>query len=122
MHAFPPSDQLASLTEEPARLIQIAINATSLRLVFDNDCHVDVGLNLSYVRPDGFVVAYDKEWFIEKPIEFHHLIDQNAVSVATESLEMRIGFANGAALLIYTDIGPYEAVAVVKRGGPEFYL
>lgn len=122
MHAFPPSDQLRFLLEDSARLIQIAINAASLRLVFDNDCHVDAGLQLHYIRQDGTVVAYDKEWFLEKPIEFHALIDQTVVSVDTSGLEMRIGFSSGAALLIFTDIGPYEAVAVVKRGGPEFYL
>ena len=122
MHAFPPSEQLAFLVDRPARLIQIAINATSLRFVFDNDCHVDAGGIVSYVKPDGVVVVYDREWFVEKPVEFHHLIDQNAISVTTEGLEMRIGFGNGSALLIYSDIGPYEAVAVVKRGGPEFYL
>lgn len=122
MHAFPRSDQLAFLIEEPARLTQVAINATSLRFVFDNDCYVDAGLNVRYIKPNGAVVAYDKEWFIEKPIEFNTLIEQSAISVETNGLEMRIGFSNGAALLIYTDIGPYEAVAVVKRGGPEFYL
>ncbi|WP_291840630.1 hypothetical protein [Brevundimonas sp.] len=122
MYAFPSADRLAFLIEEPARLIQIAVNATSLRFVFDNGCYVDAGLNVGYVRPDGSSVAYDKEWFVEKPIEFHALIDQKAVSVEASDLEMRIGFGNGAALLIYTDIGPYEAVAVIKRGGPEFYL
>ncbi|HYC98322.1 hypothetical protein [Brevundimonas sp.] len=122
MYEFPPSEKLAFLLDEPARLIQIALNAASLRLVFDNDCYVDVGLNMTYVRPDETRVAYAKEWFAEKPLEFHVLLDQDAISLETDGLEMRIGFSRGGALLIYSDIGPYEAVTVAKRGGPEFYI
>jgi hypothetical protein len=122
MHPFPPANELAFVLNAPSRLVQVAINATSLRLVFENGCHVDVALNLVYVRPDGTEIAYDVEWYREKPLEFHNLLEQDAVSLETEGLEMRIGFSGGGALRLFTDIGPYEAVAVVKRGGPEFYI
>ncbi|GEM_PF-3139193 len=112
MTPFPTSDKVAFLLEGDAWITQIVFNATTMSFQLANGCKIEVGLGLAYSSGEG-AFSYDAEWFQTGAIHFLPLIEKKIVSVTTQNLEMTLTFENGARLTVRSDVGPYEAGAVL---------
>lgn len=113
MTPFPPSESVAFLLEGDASISQVVFNATNMFFRLANGCQIDVELGLTYVSEAGVVFTYDTEWFGTETVHILPLIEKTIVAVETDDLEMVLTFENGAKLIVRSDIGPYEAGAVL---------
>lgn len=113
MTPFPPSESVAFLLEGDASISQVVFNATNMFFRLANGCQIDVELGLTYVSEAGVVFTYDTEWFGTETVHILPLIQKTIVAVETDDLEMVLTFENGAKLIVRSDIGPYEAGAVL---------
>jgi len=110
---FPPSESVAFILEGDASISQIVFNATNMSFRLANGCQIDVELGVTYVSDTGVVFTYDTEWFRTEAVHILPLIGKKIVAVETAELEMVLSFENGANLIVRSDIGPYEAGAVL---------
>ncbi len=113
MTPFPPGESVAFLLEGDASISQVVFNATNMFFRLANGCQIDVELGLTYVSEAGVVFTYDTEWFGTETVHILPLIEKTIVAVETDDLEMVLTFENGAKLIVRSDIGPYEAGAVL---------
>lgn len=122
MIPFPESAQVEFLLEGDAWITQIVLNATTIAFQLANECRIDVEGALTYVAEDGTSRTYKNDWFREEPLFFHVLLEKRILGVATKDLDMTLAFENGARLIVHSDVGPYEAGAVLGPNNAGFYF
>ena len=122
MTPFPPSDQVQFLLQGDAWITQVIINSYGVSFVFANGCQVDASAAISYTDEHGVETIHDREWFDERAIFFHRLLETPLHGVVTDGLAMTLTFEGGRRLIVYSDLQPYEAGAVLGPNNTGFYF
>jgi hypothetical protein len=113
MHPFPPATGLQFLVGEV--MGQIALDPYSIQLRFADGGQISVEGRLEHVDGTGQAHSYNCQASDGTAIYLHQLLQHRIVTVEVEPFCLTMIFDDGARLLIFSEVGPYECGHISTR-------
>lgn len=107
MQPFPPSEQLQAFVGDA--IGQVLLDPFGVQFRFESERDLMAALRIEHREADGTLWAYDCEAAKGPPLVLHRLLYKRIVAVDREELSLTFRLEDGASLVIFTDLGPYEA-------------
>jgi len=107
MRAIPPIAELPQF--EGDAICQIWLDPWAVRFLFESGTQVYAEYGIEHHDPDGTVWRYACQADGGPPLALHRLLYKRVVAVDHDELRLTFKTEDGAALVILSDVSPYEA-------------
>ena len=107
MHPLPPASELQRFVGDA--IGQVWLDPFQTRFIFRGGSSLVAALRVEHVEPDGRRRPYDCVASEGAPLLLHRLLERPIVAVEREELCLTLKFEGGAALRVFSDLGPYES-------------
>jgi hypothetical protein len=107
MLPFPPADDLQCFVGDA--VAQVSLDPNGVQFSFESMRRLVAELRIEQVEPNGTVWAYDCEAAAGPPLILHRLLGKRIVAVQREDLRLTFQIEDGSALIVVTELGPYES-------------
>lgn len=113
MYAFPPASELDHLIGDT--LMQVCLDPFSLQFRFEHST-ITSERAVEHIEPDGTAWSYRCVAAEAPATRLHQLVGRRVTALSGAGMRLSITFDDGAALIIISDLGPYEAGQIVGGG------
>ena len=107
MHPFPPSDALQFFVGDA--IAQVLLAPYAVQFSFESMRRLVAEQRIKHVEPDGTVWTYDCQAIERAPVVFQRLLSRRIVVVEREDLRLTFQIDDGSALVLVSELGPYES-------------
>jgi hypothetical protein len=115
MHPFPPASILDAFRGDA--VAQVWLDPYGVRFIFESEKQIYAESSVLQIEPNG------TEWFFEcvghdgAPVVFHRLLYKRIVIAEREDLRLTLRMEDGSALVIVSELGPYESGHIIMHTG-----
>jgi len=107
MYAFPPAANVQCFVGD--EIGQVLLDPHSVQFSFASGRRLMAELGLEQIEPNGTVWAYDCEAAEGPPVILHRLVYRPIVAVERNDFRLTFRIEGGSALVVLSELGPYEA-------------
>lgn len=115
MHPFPPASTTDAFRGDA--VVQVWLDPYGVRFIFESGRQIYAETSVVHIEPDG------TEWHFEcvghdgAPVVFHRLLSKPVLIVEREEFRLTLRMEDGSALVINSELGPYESGHIIMRAG-----
>jgi len=106
MHPFPPADEFQCLIGQVIERIGLNPYLTSFSI---GDSELIMEHRLSHIEPDGVLWDYNCQSDGGPPLALHRLLMKRVVAIDRAEHTLTMTFEDGARLIAFSELGPYES-------------
>lgn len=113
MHPFPPASTVAAFKGDA--VAQVWLDPYGVRFIFESERQIYAETSVLHIEPNG------TEWLFEcvghdgAPVVLHRLLYKRIVIVEREELRLTLRMEDGSALVIGSELGPYESGQIIMQ-------
>lgn len=115
MQPFPPL-QIVEVFQGDA-LAQVWLDPNGVGFIFESTKVIYAEMKVIQIEPNGTEWPYECVGHNGAPVVFHRLLYRRIVTVKREELRLTLRLEDGSALVICSEIGPYESGHLIMRKG-----
>lgn len=115
MHPFPPSSTVDAFRGDA--VAQVWLDPYGVRFIFESEKQIYAETSVLQIEPNG------TEWLFKcvghdgAPVVFHRLLYKRIVLVEREDFQLTLRMEDGSALVIISELGPYESGHIIVQAG-----
>lgn len=115
MHSFPPASTVDAFRGDA--VAQVWFDPYGVRFIFESEKQIYAETSVVQIEPNGTEWPFECVGHDGPPVVFHRLLYKRIVIVEREEFRLTLRMEDGSALVIYSELGPYESGHIIMRYG-----
>ena len=113
MHPFPPASTVDAFRGDA--VAQVWLDPYGVRFIFESERQIYAETSVVHIEPNGTEWRFECVGHDGVPVVFHRLLYKPIVIVEREELQLILRMDDGSALVINSELGPYESGHIIMR-------
>lgn len=115
MHPFPPASTVNAFRGDA--IAQVWLDPYGVRFLFESARQIYAETSVVHIEPNGTEWRFECVGHNGAAVVFHRLLYKPIAIVEREELCLTLRMEDGSALMINSELGPYESGHIIMRVG-----